>query len=95
MCVADPTTHTCFRSSFLLSKNPLNIQLLPHVGDRREVSQVESCHFPMVFDKLLLDNNNKFSPVTFFKKSDMYLDPAVSLLYQVIEGLFLPRAVFK
>lgn len=49
----------------------------------------------MVFDKLLLDNNNKFSPVTFFEKSDMYLDPAVSLLYQVIEGLFLHRAVFK
>lgn len=50
---------------------------------------------PLVFDKLLFHNNNKFSAVTFFKKSAMCLGPAVSLPYQIIEGLFLPRAVFK
>lgn len=92
MCAADPTTPACFRFFFLLSEKLLNIWLL---CDRRGIRWSEGCHFPLVFDKLLLHNNNKFSTVTFFKKSAMCLGPAVFLPYQIIEGLLLPRAVFK
>lgn len=96
MCAADPTTPACFQFFFLLSEKLLNIWLLCHAGDRREgVRWSEGCYFPLVFDKLLFHNNNKSSTVTFFKKSSMCLGPAVFLPYQIIVGLFLPRAVFK